>query len=367
MKKIKLLLVCFCSFAAHAQETHRSWSKFDFVPGDSIVYYNDFESDTKGELPIGWNTNASGETVSLLDQSWVKFRQNALYITDNNRPFTGDFTVEFDLLLDFKGTDAMFPQVSFGLLSSGANKPNANEVLQNLFQNQLVAIDFNAGIENNSVTKLVSYNKGSEYFNSGEKAFKQLENLLNYTIHISMQVQQQRFRLWANELKLFDVPDAIPEKTNINQLFFSLSQGGFSDEQVAVYVTNIKAAKGVTDTRNKLLSEGRFSTTGILFDVNSATIKPGSYGIIKAIADVLKTNPSLKVLITGHTDADGNEAGNLKLSEQRSEAVKQMLVNEFGVTAPNIRTDGKGETAPVADNKTREGKMQNRRVEFIKL
>lgn len=362
----KLLLMCLCSYLVYAQEPNKAYSKFDFIPGDKIVYVNNFETDAKGELPIGWNTNASGETVSLLNQSWVKFRQNALYITDNSKSFTGDFTAEFDLFLDFKGTDAMFPQVSFGILSSGAVKPNSNAVLQNIFQHQLVSIDFNAGLENNSVAKLVSFNKGNEYFNSGEKAFKQLESLLNKTIHISIQVQQQRFRLWVNEIKLFDVPQAMPENTNMNQLFFRLSQGGFSDEQVAVFVTNIKVAKGVADTRNKLLTEGKFSTTGILFDVNSAVIKPESYGIIKEIADVLKSNPSLKILIVGHTDADGNDADNLLLSKQRSEAVKQLLIKEYNVAAANIGTDGKGESVPVGDNKTKEGKAQNRRVEFIK-
>lgn len=367
MKQIFILLASpLFTFAQSDSEINKAYSKFDFIPGNEIVYFNNFADEAKGELPSGWNTNGSGETVSMLNQSWVRFRQNALYITENNKSFTGDFTAEFDLLLDFKGTDALFPQVSFGILSSGVNKPNSNATLQNIFQNQLVAIDFNAGIENNSVTRLVSFNKGNEYFNSGEKAFKQLETLLNKTIHISIQVQQQRFRLWVNEIKLFDVPDAIPEKTNLNQLFFGLSQGGFSDEQVAVYVTNIKVAKGVADTRNKLLTEGRFSTTGILFDVNSAVIKPESYGIIKEIADVLQSNPLMKVLIVGHTDADGNDAENLQLSKKRSEAVKQMLIKEFGIVAPGISIDGKGEAQPVADNNTKEGKAQNRRVEFIK-
>lgn len=366
MKKIKFLLLSLFSCSIYAQEINKAYSKFDFVPGDKIVYYNNFETDAKGELPIGWNTTASGEAVSLLNQSWVKFRQNALYITDNNKSFTGDFTAEFDLFLDFRGTDAMFPQVSFGILSTGANKPNSNVVLQNIFQHQLVAVDFNAGIENNSITKLLSFNKGNEYFNSGEKAFKQLETLLNKTIHISIQVQQQRFRLWVNEIKLFDVPQAMPENTNMNQLFFRLSQGGFSDEQVAVFVTNIKVAKGVADTRSKLITEGKFSTTGILFNINSAEIKPESYGIIKEIADVLKANPTFKILIVGHTDGDGSDTDNLQLSRQRSEEVKQMLIKEFGIAAANITTDGKGETQPQADNKTKEGKAQNRRVEFIK-
>jgi len=260
----------------------------------------------------------------------------------------------------------MFPSFSFGFLSSGTNKPNSNQVLQNIMQGSFLAVDLNAGLEQNSLTKTFSYDKGTEFFNSGDKLFTPLENMLQQTIHVSMQVQEQRFRIWLNESKLFDVPQALPQKQNLNQLFFHVSPSSYTNDQIGIYVSNIKVAKGVPDARNKLLTEGRFSTTGILFDINAATIKPESYGIINEMASLLKANPSIKILIIGHTDADGNESANLKLSEERSEAVKQMLSREFDIPSSRITTLGKGETQPVADNKTKEGKAQNRRVEFIK-
>ena len=105
----------------------------------------------------------------------------------------------------------------------------------------------------------------------------------------------------------------------------------------------------------------------ILFDVNAATIKPESNGVLKEIAGALKANPGFKVKIIGHTDSDGSDASNLELSKKRSDAVKNALVNDFGIDASVLQTDGKGETQPVADNKTKEGKAQNRRVEFVKL
>lgn len=349
------------------QDIHKAYSKFDFIPGNEIIYFTNFDGDLKGELPKGWNTNGSGELVSMHKTNWIKLMQNATFITDNTQQFSDNFTVEFDLFLDFKGTDALFPQVSFGILSSGTHKPNSNKVLQNIFQHQLVGIDFNIGIENNSITKLISYNNGSEYFNSGEKPFKEMETLLNKVVHISMQVQQQRFRLWVNEIKLFDVPDVLVDKSGINQLFFQISQGGFSNEQVGIYVTNLKVAKGVPDVRAKLFKEGKFSTTGIHFNVSSAEIKPASYPLLKEIGSFLKENNSTKILIVGHTDADGQTENNLQLSKQRSESVKKYLVEVFGVNGTNISTDGKGETQPLGDNKTKEGKAQNRRVEFIIL
>ena len=88
-------------------------------------------------------------------------------------------------------------------------------------------------------------------------------------------------------------------------------------------------------------------------------------GEINAIAKILKENASLKVEIGGHTDTDGDDASNLKLSDARANAVKTQLVS-MGIDATRLSTKGYGETMPIGDNKTFEGKAQNRRVEFVK-
>ena len=101
--------------------------------------------------------------------------------------------------------------------------------------------------------------------------------------------------------------------------------------------------------------------------MNAATIKPESNGVLKEVAEAIKSGAGIKIKIIGHTDSDGTAAANLELSKKRSEAVKAALVKDFGIDASALETDGKGETVPVGDNKTKEGKAQNRRVEFIKL
>jgi outer membrane protein OmpA-like peptidoglycan-associated protein len=173
--------------------------------------------------------------------------------------------------------------------------------------------------------------------------------------------------MWINEEKLFDVPKATPLGYVINQLKFDVGFTNYVEEQYGVFISNIKVATGRPDTRHKLVEGGKFSTTGILFDVNSDKIKLTSYGIVKEIADVLQQNTGIKVKIIGHTDGDGSDASNLELSKKRSAAVKHMMINEFGIDASRVETDGKGEKEPVADNKTKEGKAANRRVEFVKL
>ncbi len=134
-----------------------------------------------------------------------------------------------------------------------------------------------------------------------------------------------------------------------------------------MFLFNIRLAVGAPDTRSKLITEGKFVTTGITFEVNSANIKPESYGVLKDIAETLKENASVKVKIIGHTDSDGEDAANLTLSKKRAESVKDNLVSEFGIDKSRLETDGKGETLPAAPNATPEGKANNRRVEFIKM
>jgi OmpA-OmpF porin, OOP family len=116
-----------------------------------------------------------------------------------------------------------------------------------------------------------------------------------------------------------------------------------------------------------LITEGKFSTTGILFDFQKTTVKPESYGVIKEIATALKENPTVKINIIGHTSNDGEANANLVLSKQRAVAVKQVLISEFGIEANRMETDGKGGAEPVDKSGTAAGKANNRRVEFIKL
>lgn len=104
--------------------------------------------------------------------------------------------------------------------------------------------------------------------------------------------------------------------------------------------------------------------SNLTFVTNSATIKSTSFPFLKEMADYLKANPDVSILITGHTDNVGNDAYNLDLSKKRADAVKKYLVGQ-GVGEIAITTDGKGEAEPIADNKTAEGRALNRRVVFL--
>jgi outer membrane protein OmpA-like peptidoglycan-associated protein len=100
---------------------------------------------------------------------------------------------------------------------------------------------------------------------------------------------------------------------------------------------------------------------GINFDFDKAVIKPEAEPVLDAAVDVLKENPDVKVRVGGHTDSVGTDAYNQGLSERRAKSVRDYLV-KHGIDASRLTAVGFGESQPVADNKTKDGRAQNRRV-----
>ena len=101
----------------------------------------------------------------------------------------------------------------------------------------------------------------------------------------------------------------------------------------------------------------------VKFDFDKAQVKQESYGDIKALADFMKQYPQTSTVVEGHTDSVGSDAYNQGLSERRASAVRDVLVNQYGVESSRVQAVGYGESRPVADNATADGRAINRRVE----
>ncbi len=102
----------------------------------------------------------------------------------------------------------------------------------------------------------------------------------------------------------------------------------------------------------------------VFFDTNKATIKKVSYELLNQVAQAMQDNPTIQVRIEGHTDSQGNDNFNMKLSQRRAESVRTYLIGK-GVAGDRMVPQGYGETVPIADNRTSAGRAQNRRVEFV--
>jgi OOP family OmpA-OmpF porin len=355
----------------------KAYSKFDFVPGDKVLYTADFSKDAIGELPLNWNSSGKGEVMTIegKQSKWLRGYTNNTLLSSNKSEFGDNFTIEFDFIYYFNPKEADHqnynnPYIIFGLFSSGGIDNQGNSFLKGYGQNngmELHIYDKNGWGPYDATAVVVSNLDGRATFKSDAVEVPGFSRAINKSMHYTIQVQKARVRVWVNVTKLFDIPRAVNTEDTLNQLFFKMEGGDYKDNEIGYYLSNIKIATGVPDTRRKLIEEGKFSTTGILFEFQTAVIKPESYGVVKDVANVLKDNPTVKVKVVGHTSSDGDLFANIELSKQRAAAVKDMMVKEFGIDASHLETEGKGPTQPVADNKTPEGMAQNMRVEFIKL
>ena len=328
-------------------------TKYDFVPGDKILYFEDFAQDAVGDFPALWTTNGGGEvkTLNLASGNWFHMnKEDAVYCYTKSIAFPQNFIMEFDVIPD--------GNFSNGYTITFYEDPENVELTDDLYPGTKgLHISFDEGtwytkgyhnemdaggwIEGQSTTKPVVYGQVN---------------------HVIIWVQNRRVRMYHQGAKVLDMPTNIHAGCKFNRFRFS----GWSTYSTP-YVSNLKITTATPDMRSKLLTEGKLVTYGIYFDVNKDVVKAESFGTISEIAQTLKENPTVRIKIIGHTDSDGDDAKNLDLSRRRALSVKNTLVNQFGIDASRIQTDGKGETEPLAPNITSEGKAKNRRVEFIKL
>jgi OmpA-OmpF porin, OOP family len=337
--------------------TMKTYSKYDFVPGERIIVFEDFAQDAVGDFPDKWNTNASGEVVTVEGKQghWFMLTKHGIFMPEFIDSFPDNFTLEFDLMCDnLVG--------SWGLDVSLAELADRKELENWRSANNSFAFNILPGGEG----------RGSCSFNRRKMGTGEAANSAEITqfsdktkpVHVAVWRQKERVRVYLNQDKTWDIPKGLDPGAKLNSLVFSVQ---LDDGKSHFMMTNLRLGVGAPDTRNKILKENKWVTHGILFDVNSATIKPESYGTLKEMANVLKEFPDLKVKIVGHTDADGKDADNLDLSKRRAASVKAMLAKEFGIDQSRMETDGKGESEPIDKNDTPAGKANNRRVEFIKI
>ena len=329
-----------------------STSQYDFVPGDKILYFEDFSQDAIGDFPALWTTDGSGEvkTVNIAPGKWFHLNgDNACYCYTRQIDFPDNFIVEFDIIPD----EEFGHGIQFTLYQDEEGKPK--EMNDGLFPGVagLHIVASHDRWETNGYKDSEDWITGSATRNP---VIREQEN------HVIIWIQKRRGRIYHQNAKVLDMPTNIYPDVKFNRIRFS----GW-DRHSAPLVSNIKITTASPDTRSKLITEGRLITYGITFDVNKAEVKAESFGTLKNIAEVLKENESVRVKIVGHTDSDGDDAKNLELSQRRAESVKNELVTRFGIDASRMETDGAGETSPVAPNDTPVNKALNRRVEFVKL
>ncbi len=322
-----------------------TYAKSDFVAGDEIIFDDPMDNEQIGEFPSQWELiDGVAEVVSINGKKAMLISEWGTKVCPLMKEplnYLGDvFTVEYDLMFPVKEGDYTWLLTKF---MKADNKSEEDEMMY--FER--AAYDGRDDVH--------WYWETSRGDSNGEYDIALPANEWN---HIAISFNKRAWKVYFNGIRVANVPNVLAPP---GWLLFQLTNGNGD-----TYITNLRIAKGAVPLYDRMMSDGKFVTYGITFDVGKSTIKPESMGEINRIVQLMNENPTLKFSVEGHTDSTGNAASNQTLSEQRSQAIVDKLV-ELGIAKDRLTAVGKGQNSPIADNTTDEGRAKNRRVEFVKM
>jgi OOP family OmpA-OmpF porin len=331
------------------------YGKYDFVPGDKLIFYDDFSDTDVGEFPVKWHLkgpkdpgNNAVEVVEYQGQRFLRARPGG---AEGNQPgatqylrlaHQGDlparFTIEFDAVLGYAQTPDYPNRYLVYLLSND--------------EEWLVSEGVGVGVLAFSGTEGRSVNT--------QTSLAMLDGKMH---HVAISVNGSFVKAYVDHQRVVNDPDAIVRP--IRRVGLCLAAGGrIANERVMM--TNFRLAEGGKDPKAALNTDGRIVSHGILFDTGSDRIKGESLPTLKLILGLLQGDPKLRFSVEGHTDDQGGKAVNQPLSERRAAAVMAWLAGK-GIAADRLAAKGHGDGKPLDKNNSAEGRANNRRVEFVKF
>lgn len=331
--------------ATNAAEA-KTWSKYNFVPGDKIIFEDDLGTEENGEFPSRWDlSKGTAENVKMDDANIINFENNSIItpLMETQYYLPEVFTIEFDAYFSDGPASWQYYDLRFWQGTS--------------YVSEGTDVFWPIQIFKDGATTSTEIQKNRKKFDAHDKVVGETTGWK----HIAISFNKRSLKVFVDEYRALNIPNYgyQPKMLSIGSYIYNLPGKPMA-------IKNIRIAEGGKKLYDRVMADGKFVTRGILFDVNKATLKPSSMGVINEVAKMMQEHPELKFSIEGHTDSDGEEAHNLQLSEQRAAAVKEALANS-GVDSSRLEVKGMGEGVPVSDNATPEGKANNRRVEFVKM
>ena len=310
-------------------------TKFDYTPGDKLLFFDDFTQDELGEFPVHWKLiQGTWEVAEMSGQRWLRSTSIDSHIAMKapSMPELPEFwTLEFDWYC---------PSNSGNVLNVYGQKGDA-KVWQVIFPYSGTNLYAESGKVNSNTPF------------ADEKVWGKVH-------HVMFMARGKALKVYVDQQRLANIPEIDATPGSPDNFDIQL----WSDKQPMI--SNVRFAEGPKPMKDPF-ADGTLVTYGIYFASNSDVVKPESAPVLRQIAAYMSANPAVKVKIVGHTDNQGTPAANLDLSKRRSASVAKVLADQFKLGADRFQTDGMGDTKPISKNDSSEGRAANRRVEFTKI
>ena len=313
------------------------WSKYDFVPGDRVIFEDDLEGEENGEFPSRWDlATGNVEVAEFGGENVIMFRDGAPsivpYFKEAKEDYLPDvFTVEFDLYC----SSSDFVLYLYDRKNQKHGSPTGYTDLEINYYH----MDFATSSSDHPDKK-----------NLSERRW----------MHVSVAYTNGKLKAYMDETRLINIP-----RIDFDPKGITLYTYHASDDRL-FYVKNVRIAEGGVKYYDRVMKDGKIIATGIRFDTGKSTLKPESMGVINEIYEMMEKYPELRFSVEGHTDNVGDDGSNMNLSADRAERVKNTLI-EMGIDGDRLTSKGLGESMPMDDNNYPEGRANNRRVEFVKI
>ena len=318
-----------------AAEDMTLYTKYDFVPGDKVIFYDDLSREELGEFPSRWNLDRGVFEIAKNDgRNWILCTDRGVIAPKvAPGPLPEKYTVEMDFWSE-GDKDGWY-----GLHWVDAK----GDVIGKL------------ELGYSHMTRLDILNKNV--------AGKEIPKLPRGRHTLRIMATKSSIKCYIDQERIANVPKV----DGFAPVSLEVETNPYFEHATVNRIGTFRYAEGGKTLREQLDESGRIVTHGILFDSGSDRIKAESFKTLTDIGTMLSEDAALRLSIEGHTDGDGADDANLKLSQARAASVRAYLVEKHGIAGDRLETKGFGETKPVDRNDTPEGKANNRRVELVKL
>lgn len=315
-----------------SQNDLTAWEKYDFVPGDTILFFDDFSADPLASVPEMWDL-ASGDcqVVEVDNRSWLRATEDSEIDPFLESPLPAAFTVEFEANILHAGKPGHW-QVTFRI-------PEAQGQCEFTFDSEFA----------NFMTQT-----GSAY--SAELSAEGMHRL-------AISFEDGRFRCYMDNQRLLE---AVAGSFRPVALRIGMYAGAGTKDQMAMF-TNFRLTQKRKTVQQRIYEDGRWVCYGIYFDFAAATLRGHSYAALAQIGELLQKDPSLTLRIEVHTNDKEEDHENFRLSQQRAEAVRDHLLQKYRLSKDRLQAKGWGAGRPVGRTDTPDGIEMNRRVEFVRM